>query len=397
MKEIFTLLFIFIQFLGNSQTWTQLSDFPGGARDDGSSFIVGTTAFCGMGLKAGTGVTKDFYSFDLATETWSTVAAIPVAGTERQYASGFSGGFFGYIFGGIDAGGNSLNDLWQFHPSSNVWLQKSSKPGAGIYGASSFIINDIAYIIGGTNASTSASSEVWTYITFMSTWVQKNNFPFNGNFRGAAASANGKGYLIFGRDLNNSFNKNLYEYDPGTDTWTYKSTFPGGYGKTYAAMQAINNELIVFSGIDSLNNCSNDLWKYNLVINQWTQLTSLQNPFRKGGMNFTGNGVFYYTTGIDQSNNRLKETWKVDVAVGINELNSEKRITVYPNPTRDFIQLDLKTNEKLNYSIINSLGIEVQKGLVAEGKILFQNLPAGLYTLRLPDPDGNYFSRILIY
>jgi hypothetical protein len=36
-----------------SQTWTQLLDFPGSARDDAAGFIIGNTFYVGTGLDGG--------------------------------------------------------------------------------------------------------------------------------------------------------------------------------------------------------------------------------------------------------------------------------------------------------------------------------------------------------
>lgn len=71
---------------------------------------------------------------------------------------------------------------------------------------------------------------------------------------------------------------------------------------------------------------------------------------------------------------------------------SENKIKIYPNPTMDFINLDLPVNELRNATIriINSVG-EVVKAKVLEGNILkIDDLSAGIYQLQIENETQNY-------
>ena len=106
---IVSLLFLF----GNSfgQSWNKLQDFPGVARDDGSTFTIGNKVYGGTGLQVGWTCANDFYVFDLTTETWGVIAPLPLIAS-RQYGVGFSILGKGYVFGGVNDSGSLLNDLW---------------------------------------------------------------------------------------------------------------------------------------------------------------------------------------------------------------------------------------------------------------------------------------------
>src|SRR4051812_11286093 len=97
--KIFAKIFLNLSLLctlhtAKSQTWQPATDFPSTERDDGTSFIIGTKAYCGTGYLPWFTTTADFYAYDMAVGTWQTVASLP-AGEERQYASGFSAGGYG--------------------------------------------------------------------------------------------------------------------------------------------------------------------------------------------------------------------------------------------------------------------------------------------------------------
>ncbi len=395
MKKAILLFITFILFSQEfkGQAWTQLTDFPGLERDDGVAFVINNKAYCGSGLKVGWVLAGDFYSFDLSSETWTAVASMP-AGKERQYACGFTDGTNGFVFGG-EAGGSDLNDLWMYSPSTNSWTAMASKPGNGVRGASCFVIGNTAYIVGGAFTTNDAINEVWAYDMTGNTWTQKNNLPIT-NWRGSGAAANGKGYLLYGMNSAYAYSRYLYEYNPVADNWTYKSTFAGtGTGKVYANMQAINNDLVVFAGKDSLNACNNQLWTYNLISNSWLSVSTLTATLRKGGMGFTNAGTYYYTCGISQADVRLKETWKTAVSVGINEFEKKEQILIYPNPASEIITIQFSkyTSKNENYKIINMKGELVLEDTINENKTIdVSKLSSGIYLLLI----NNISARIVI-
>lgn len=69
-----------------------------------------------------------------------------------------------------------------------------------------------------------------------------------------------------------------------------------------------------------------------------------------------------------------------------NELIGEQRVTVYPNPTNNWIKLQFEMNlSNCQYKIVTSSGHLLDKGVfTGNGKILdFSNYPAGVYLLVL--------------
>jgi N-acetylneuraminic acid mutarotase len=375
---LFLLLIICLKPLAQP-AWVQIADFPGLECDDGVSFVINDKAYCGTGLQVGWSLSKDFYRLDMPTDTWTTIASLPI-GEERQYASGFTDGTLGYVFGG-ESGGNDLNDLWTYSPTSNTWTALSSKPGNGLRGAACFVIGSTAYFAGGAYQSAAGLAEVWAYNMSSDTWTQKNNLPI-GCWRGSGTSFGGKGYLLFGRELNGRFIKELYQYDPLADAWTFKSNFPNK-GRSYSSLQIIGPDLVVFGGVDTLNSYYNEMWTYDLGTNNWTQQTSMPSAGRKGGMSFTSNSNynFYYTCGIDQSDTRLKQTWKALFPDGIEEYFNRNRYTIYPNPVLDILRIaHLKSVEKFILSDVT--GRIVNEGTTT-GSIDVSDLSPGLYFLRL--------------
>jgi N-acetylneuraminic acid mutarotase len=383
--SIIFLISIFISPIKfDAQTWAQLADFPAPERDDGFAFVINNKAYCGAGLKVGWLLGNDFHCLDLGSETWTTLASMP-AGQERQYACGFTDGTNGYVFGG-EAWGNDLNTLWMYSPATNSWTAKASKPGNGVRGACCFVIANTAYIVGGAVGTTDAINEVWAYDMLNNSWTQKNNLPIS-NWRGCAGVSNGKGYLLFGMTANYAYNRYLYKYDPQGDTWSYQHTFPGSSsGLVYSSMQTINNELIVFSGKDSLNVFTNDLWTYDVINNTWNFVNALPATLRKGGMGFADKGTYYYTCGITPGDVRLKETWKIGLSVGITEYPESGKVLIYPNPASTFIHI--QGFEEEDFKILTIRGQLVSEGKIINGNIDISLLEPGIYFLGVNGTRG---------
>src|SRR3954468_11896293 len=118
------LVFFFLSKFASSQAWSKITDFPSSERDDGCYFTIGHTTYCGTGLQVGYVLGRDFYSFDMTSETWDTISSLP-SGMERQYAASFSYNNNGFVFGGI-AGTTYLNDLWMYDAVTNKWQSKTS-------------------------------------------------------------------------------------------------------------------------------------------------------------------------------------------------------------------------------------------------------------------------------
>jgi N-acetylneuraminic acid mutarotase len=382
MKKTFTfLLFFTLSITCLSQTWQQLSNFPGWKRDDGTSFTIGNNVYCGTGTVGGVGPMSDFYRFNALNDTWSTytVTSLPVTG--RQYCSAFSYYQYGFVVGGIDANSKVSNLLLKYDTVSNVWTQKNPMPDS-VYGSVCFFINNKAYICGGRRSNNKCTNKVWQYDPASDLWTQKNNMPEGGRWRASGAVIFNKGYLIFGSDSANKLSNKVFEYNPVLDSWTLTDSFPGN-GRNYASAFNANNQLIIALGIDSANTVYNDCYGYDVTSHLWINKTPLPSYGRKGCMAFTFNNNIYLTTGIDGSNNRLNETWKAGNLNVIENLDrKEIEIVVYPNPANDYIKV-CSLIQMNTVSIYNTIGECVS--LTSSKPTHFDKLSAGTNPCR----EGN--------
>ncbi len=362
------------------QEWISLPDFPGLARDDGSAFVIGNTAYCGTGVTSTMGPQVDFYAFDMISSTWTEVASLP-GWASRQYCTAFTDGSHGFLFGGY-GWGTFLNDMWKYDPVTDQWEWVTPMPAEARSGASSFTIGNDTYIIGGKTENSEALAEVWVYHMDTDTWTQKNDFPFGGRWRASSFAHNGMGFLAFGKDEFLEYSNGVYYYDPQTDEWTAVSLFPG-HGRNYVAVQKIGDEAVFFGGLDAFNTLYKDMWSLDVETMTWTELAPLPSAGRRGGMSFTDGTLFYYTSGYTAEGNRTLETWKADFDP-VPEVPDIIYINIFPNPTSDFVSVGFTNNEHRLFEgvrVYDRLGREYfQEPIEGERTVLdVSKLASGVY------------------
>ena len=95
-----------------------------------SGFLIGDYIYIGLGVNHYTEYIKDFWKYSITEDTWQQTASFP--GDFRQYGISFSLNNSGYTGGGLNLLRNNLNphfnDLWQYIPESDQWIQRENIP-----------------------------------------------------------------------------------------------------------------------------------------------------------------------------------------------------------------------------------------------------------------------------
>jgi hypothetical protein len=79
----------------------------------------------------------------------------------------------------------------------------------------------------------------------------------------------------------------------------------------------------------------------------------------------------------------------------VGDFMKEQQIKVYPNPTSDFIYLDLPESEQSEYQIIDLSGNLIKSGVVSDSKISISHLSLGGYVLKVRSKKGITVKKII--
>ncbi len=320
MRSICCLLITVGSLGADAQTWTQLPDFPGSARDDAAAMNIMTDAFgsivicVGTGMDGGFQLTNDWYKFDAVSQSWSTMASLP--SSPRQYCAGVGsyddpGNPQGYLFGGLDANG-PLSELWRYDFNSDSWTQLTSLPAPGRYAAvifTQYSFDPFLYVCTGMLGNGSPTNELWGYHIATDQWTQLATMP--GTHRHRAMT---RGYLpvvIGGADSVYTGLSDGYSYHSWNNTWTEVDPIPEA---RYRAAAEFGN---VLCGASSLTELHDDGW-YCEGVNM--ALPAFPGGPRRGGVSGSVMPTIYYGLGSDNSV-RYKDWWALNNApIGVDEI-----------------------------------------------------------------------------
>ncbi|HNU57399.1 MAG TPA: hypothetical protein PKN30_12490 [Flavobacteriales bacterium] len=254
-----------------TNAWTTKAPYPAGARDGAVAFTKDGKGYVGSGYRTGIGRTRDFHSYDPATDSWSSAPDLWDA-YGRQHAIAVSHGDKAYVIGGnaLLNGSAPAAEIWELGPPAplvpGTWVQRPYIPGAPRERPVTFVIDDNMYVAGGNTGFSNYLAELWAYDPEARSWTARAPMPVAGAQAGAAID--GKGYVLLGADANN-----FWAYDPVANAWTQRADMPGGARDRPVAF-GLNGRIYVGTGaINTVR--QSDLWGYDPVTNSWEQRTSM--------------------------------------------------------------------------------------------------------------------------
>ena len=152
-----------------SNSWIQVADdetFHGKGRIYPVVFTIGNFAYVGTGQPANLLAYKDFYRFSAESKNWIEITT-PENFEARYEATAFSIDGKGYVIGGFSADKRGLQDVWQYNPESDLWLQKNDFP---VILTSGISISDNNRAFAGFGDTNDSSGKLWEYIKEKDEW-----------------------------------------------------------------------------------------------------------------------------------------------------------------------------------------------------------------------------------
>ncbi|HIP36476.1 MAG TPA: T9SS type A sorting domain-containing protein [Crocinitomix sp.] len=389
-KLLYFLTFVFITQISYGQTenyWIKKTDFAGLKRERAVSFSINGKGYVGTGVDTTEMVRRDFWSYDPTLNTWTQVADF--GGIARRNAIAFAINNKGYVGTGMShaesALGSTLADLWEYDPDLNTWIQKANFPanfGQGIYFATAFAVNNKAYICGGKRGPADYTDEMWEYNPLTNSWIQKSPFPGGVRYQHCSFSIGDRGYVGLGIDLD-IYRKDLWEYNPASDTWAQKSDFLGSERGAVSTF-SFNHRGYICLGSDG--GLKKDLWEYNPYDNSWSIRAPFGGSARKNAISFVIGDTAYVGTGKGVTGKKMSfYAYHPYASSFVSNNNQTTTITLktYPNPIINQFTIETDPEYIKTIQIYNITGQIVFSMKVESSKTVIQqlNLASGAYFL----------------
>ena len=198
--------------------WASKRNLPTALGEVAGGVIDGVLYLVGEGSAA-------TFAFDMATETWQTMAVRPLVG--NHHAAEVIDGKL-YLFGGLGAGSEGTVQI--FDPLTNSWSIGASAPFA-TGSASTALIKGLVYMAGGISGALTLNQAA-VYNPATNRWVSIASMPAGRNH--AASGTDGQSFFVFGGRGTGSGDGNYVAegfddvqiYNPATNTWQCSCT-PG--------------------------------------------------------------------------------------------------------------------------------------------------------------------------
>jgi N-acetylneuraminic acid mutarotase len=160
---------------------------------------------------------------------------------------------------GVHLGENTCNSLYEYDPTTDVWVAKASLPSSRDYFAMVTCQDTIYVIGGGSNPQESYAPDSLStneaYDPTTDTWETKASMPTS-RWGMVANAVNDKIYVISGRTGGGQTSVDVNEvYDPNTNSWTSASPIPVPVCGPESAV--IDNRIYVIGGQADYNSPMN--------------------------------------------------------------------------------------------------------------------------------------------
>lgn len=152
-----------------TDSWRQLPDLPGGERHHPFMFSANGDVYAGFGHGNGPGtvVYKNWYRWDIATETWTQMNDLPAEG--RVAGTQFSIGDRGFVLSGDgdNHGAMATGEFWEYDFQNDSWTELPPHPGVSRWAPGSFTIGNVVYLVAGEirsgNPNAGLQSDLWSF------------------------------------------------------------------------------------------------------------------------------------------------------------------------------------------------------------------------------------------
>jgi uncharacterized repeat protein (TIGR01451 family) len=278
--------------LGSS--WDGLADTPQGTRLHGLAYHDGYLYQIG-GETALWTPTDAVYRYDIAGDSWSARAALPV---DVSGVDAVTLGDHIYVPGGSDDaeqpfyGGTFLDTLHIYDPATNAWSTGAAL-SAPLAFASAVALDGKLYVVGGQLDDGRYSDALYVYDPIGDSWSQGASMGEARAYAGAGV-IDGQIYVAGGYAGGDVNHNSLEIYDPDTDTWRQGADLPSRVAAH--AVSVVDDRYLILIGGGEMSmgtyRCSSDTWAFDSVTEHWFPLPDLNRCMY--GTKVIGNGGNLY-------------------------------------------------------------------------------------------------------
>lgn len=385
-----------------SDTWQLSASFPGTLRSSTHCFVVDNQAYVCGGVNFDSSIyLNDLWAFDPLTQNWSVRSNVPISSIYNGFSVGTNR--YGYVGLGMDfpQGNQHGSEIYEYDPINDTWQTYFSNPVGGRTNPASFCYNNLIYILGGYNRLVAADR-----IPLIDNWcfLPNKSLELEIDVDTICASANDIvvnqvspfGGTITGAGVNDSiFSPSAA--GPGVHVISYVYTFnQQDYSVTDTITVLPNPNL-------SIGNDTSLCYGSSIILSPTQQFASYS--WSDGSSNETlaadstnlSLGLNYLSLTVEDSLGCIAtDTIAIlyDPCSSIQENNSSKYFTVYPNPAIENVTIRSNPGSMIHLTTLDGkLKLATEQNVTGETNLRLTE--AGCYFVTVYD-HMNIKSKLLL-
>jgi hypothetical protein len=263
------------------------------AADDGLLYIIGG----GLGIGPATRLDQ-LLAYDPVSDTYSTLAPIPVPDGISAYGAAAAIGTNLYVFGGISGTGATtiLRTNWIYDTVNDVWSAGADMP-APRFGSAVGIVNGQIIIAGGATAAIETTT--WIYDPGTDSYTTVASMPdgfTTYRIHGVGLSDRGDAgqFRAYAGGLDGTDGIGHFIYDVATDSWSLGSAMP--FAVTDPGVSTFGSHVYVTGGTTGT---TGRLQIYDLDSNTWSQGPTMLGPVNNTSAAVSADGTIYNMGGYN--------------------------------------------------------------------------------------------------
>ena len=191
---------------------------------------------------------NDLWEYTPVTDSWKQITSFPGQARVSAAMIAYNGAIYvgmGFGKGQVYSDSCYLNDWWRWNPELNTWDSLASYPQETTVSPILYVVGSRIYAIYGTSGC--FTREINYYDTESDSWhtIKDNYRRALSGFGGVGAQCEGETFYGLGNNTSNL--SQWYKMDLESDQWTRLKSAPGK-GRTFSACAASEHHIYIFGG-----------------------------------------------------------------------------------------------------------------------------------------------------
>lgn len=259
---------------------------------------------------------KDIWEYDPQTDSWTQITTFP--GKGRVNAVMVSDGkdlYVGLGFAGrVYVDSCYLRDFWRYSPASGKWKRLADFESTNTVKGTPYVVDNKIYVLYSTGRG--ASNDVVYYDINADKWTTLPGSDKRAETCFGCTGAQSQNRCFFGLGTYRLNTKQWYEVDLSTDNWTKKSSLPGK-GRQFSSCSGNDKYIYLFGGRYFAGEYTggevfDEFWRYDVNNDNWQYCGTMPYGRAENQVAFTIKNKVYFGLGEDENGNIIDKLYYVE-------------------------------------------------------------------------------------